>query len=136
MGFLTQKIPHFFIPKNFKTGAFWLSVNKIFHAKENIILLLFFIFYRVEGTTLPVSSKIQWKDHLSTNFLRWKKKISLPEKHNINFCFILKFIDSSFLFNLNNFPFVQSSYFYNNFFLSFFRTNLFLITILKGLIPF
>ena len=40
----------------------------------------------------------------------------LPEIHNINFPFILKFISPSFLLNMN-FPFVQSSCFYN-FFLS------------------
>ena len=43
--------------------------------------------------------------------------VLLPEIHNINFSFILKFINPSFLFNIN-FPFVQSSCFYNNFFLS------------------
>ena len=39
-----------------------------------------------------------------------------PEIHSIKFFFILKFISSFFLLNMN-FPFVQRSCFYNNFFL-------------------
>ena len=50
------------------------------------------------------------------------KKIFLLSKiRNINFSFILKFINSSFLVNMN-FPFVQRSCFHNNFFLSFIET--------------
>ena len=44
----------------------------------------------------------------------WKKSFLLPEIHNINFSFILKFISSSFLL-IMNFPFVHSSCFYDLF---------------------
>ena len=45
------------------------------------------------------------------------KVFLLPEIHNINFSIILKFRSPSFLLNMN-LPFLQSSCFYNNFFLS------------------
>ena len=45
-----------------------------------------------------------------------KDLLLLPEIHNTNFSFILKFINSSFFLNMN-FPFMQSSCFYNNSFL-------------------
>ena len=38
-----------------------------------------------------------WKDHLCTNLLSWKRFFLLPEIHNINLSFILKFINPSFL---------------------------------------
>ena len=50
-------------------------------------------------------------EFFSTNFFL------LREIHSIKFSFTLKFINSSFLLNMN-FPFMQSSCFYNKFFLS------------------
>ena len=51
------------------------------------------------------------------HFTVLKKFFLLPEIHNINFSFILKFVNSSFLLNMS-FSFVQIPCFYNNFFLS------------------
>ena len=82
----------------------------IFHAKENITPLLFYVEL----------------NHLPPRFLGYpislptycpEKGFLLPEIHIINFSFILKFISSSFLLNMN-LPFVQSSCFNNNFFVS------------------
>ena len=50
-----------------------------------------------------------------------KDFLLLPEIHHINLSFILKFINSFFRLNMN-FPFVQSSCFYNNSFLSLMET--------------
>ena len=44
----------------------------------------------------------------------FKKIFMLPKIHNINFSFILKIINFSFLLNMG-FSFVQSSYLYNLF---------------------
>ena len=114
----------FFTSKNFKKRTFQLSVNMIFHAEENITLSLFFFvfFFYVELTHPPPHflgylSLVNTMERYCTNLLRWKIFFLFPEIHNINFSFILKFINSSFLLNMN-FPFVQSSCFYNNFFLS------------------
>ena len=62
-----------------------------------------------------------WKDHLCTNLLSWKRFFLLPEIHNINLSFILKFISPSFLLNMN-FLFLQVHVFR---IISFFRRNLF-----------
>ena len=103
----------------------------IFHAKENINSLFLVFLCRAEAISssflrLSKFRKYYGKIASVPTYCLEKDFFLLPEIHNINFSFILKFTNSSFLLNMN-FPFVQSSCFYN----SFFHTNLFLIAILK-----
>ena len=93
----------------------------IFHATENIILLIFF-FLRTEILSFPFL-KISCKPRkcygkiifLPTSCVE-NGFLLPPEIHSIKFFFILKFISSFFLLNMN-FPFAQRPCFYNNFFL-------------------
>ena len=111
----------FFISKKSKTRTFQLLVITIFHAKEKINSSFFCFLCRVETS--------------SSSFLRlckfhkyYGKIIFLPTSYVGKNCFCSqtsitptfvypKFINPSFLLNMN-FPFVQSSCFCNNFFLT------------------
>ena len=105
-----------FLAQKYHTRTFKLSVNMMFHPKEDIISSFFFVFcffyVELKHPPPPFSGYPSFlntrQDHLFTNLLRWKRFFWLPEIHNINFSFILKLINSSFLLNMN-FPFVQSS---------------------------
>ena len=89
----------------------------IFHANKNIILSFFLFSYKAEAPPSPFLKKYYGKIiFLPTSYVG--KDFFATGNHDINFFFILEFIDSSFLFNMNKFLFVQSSCFYNNFFLS------------------
>ena len=111
----------------------------IFHAKENIILPFFVFFLRTEILYFPFL-KISCKPRkyygkiifLPTSCVE-KGFLLLQGIHNINSSFTLKFISSFFLHNIN-FPFMQSSCFYNIFFLL--SKKLVFLIILKGLEPF
>ena len=111
----------------------------IFHAKENIILFVFFInlkyhlshFLKYHATFVNInetSSFYQLFALKKISFYSFKFQI-----HNFNFSNIRKLINSSFLLNMT-LPFVQSSNFYNNVFLSYKETCF--LTILKGFKPF
>ena len=98
-----------------------------FHAKENIVLPLFFRAEISSFSNIKISCKLR-KCYGKIIFLPTyyvEKYFLLPQEiHNTNFSFILKFINPSFLLNMN-LPFVQGSCFYSNFFHSFIETCLF-----------
>ena len=91
----------------------------IFHAKKYINSSLFYVELKHPPPHfLRYLSFVNIMERSSLyQITALKKIVLLPEIHNIKFSFILKFINSSFLLNMN-FPLVQSSCFYNNFFLS------------------
>ena len=96
---LAQRKTMLSISEKFKTRTFQWSVNMEFHAKENVILL----FLRTERSTSCAK----------------KDLLLLHEILNMTFSFIQKIHSMNFSFLINmNFPFIQSSCFCNNFFLS------------------
>ena len=112
----------FFTSKKFKTRSFQLSVNMIFHAKENTTSSFFCFLCRAEA---PSSSFVRL-----SKFPKCYGKINSVPSYGVEkyffaprnlwhqfFLYIPKFINSSFLHNMN-FCFVQSSCFYNSFFLA------------------
>ena len=111
------------ISKKFKTKTFQYSINLVFHANENIILLLFFRTKRLYSSVLKVSCK--FRKYLGNIFL---PSFCVEEDLLFNLNFFEKIVVStsqyeSFLLNMN-YTFLQNSCFWNHSFLSFFYRNL------------
>ena len=119
----------FFTSKYFKTRTLLLIVNMIFHAKENLTISFFFSVELKQPAPhfLGYPNFVNTIERSSLYQLTALKKIL--KIHNFNFSFILKFINFSFLPNMN---FTQCKV-HVLIIISFFHKNLFLIIILKGL---
>ena len=122
------KKPHFSPLKNSKQELFRYQQTWYLMLKKMSSHRFFFFIYIYIKLKHPPSHLLNCASFVNTmerpSFYQLpvlKKIFLLPEIRNINFSFVLKFINSSFLLN-RNFLFVQSSCFYNNFFLSFIET--------------
>ena len=114
----------FTISKKFKTKTFQYSINLVFHANENIILLLFFRTKRLYPSVLKISCK--FRKYLGN--IIFLSSFCVEEDLLFNLNFFEKIIVStswyeSLLLHMN-YTFLQNSCFCNNSFLSFFCRNL------------
>ena len=123
---LAQRNPCIFHPrKNQSKGS--LAISKRYFGLKKISFL--FVFLRAEiklSHFLKRASFVKTKEKIifPPTSLVEKDLLLPPEIRNINFSFIPKFINPSFLLNMN-FTFVQRSCLYDIFFLSFIETCFF-----------
>ena len=107
--FILRKISSYFFCFLFFILFYFILFIYLFIENWNIIIILLFL--KILCKFCKYYKKVIF---LPTTYVE-KDLFLLLNIHNINFSFIQKLVESSFLLNIN-FPFVQISCFYNNFF--------------------